>query len=170
MLAVWQGADIQGDESKPGASRGENESKRMRERPAAALRLDRWRVFAGIAVSVAVLAAAAPRAEATRIAEMYRMEARPLGAPAGVTQDQVRHQVVELAKSNGWTVYVRTHGVVEADFSLSAGKHRASVAIVCDDLSFVCRSKPIDAAAICFQFDSFSVGKNRLSRRFFDKP
>jgi len=108
----------------------------MKENSAAALRLFLPRL---LAVFAAVLAMTASEVGATRIAKMYRMEPKAHGAAAGVTQDQIRRTVVAIAERRGWTTYVRTRGVVEADFSLSKGKHRGSVAIVFDDRNFVIR-------------------------------
>jgi hypothetical protein len=96
-----------------------------------------WTAFVAI-ISVAVLTAASPAA-AGRTTAMYRMEPRPHGAAAGVTQEQMRTAVVELIEKRGWAAHVRTAGVVEADASWSRNKHRFTVATVFDDETFVIR-------------------------------
>jgi len=77
--------------------------------------------------------------DAARISTMYRMEGRAHGAPAGVTQAQIRRVVIDLAEQRGWEAHVRTAGVVETDASWSSGKHRFTVATVFDDETFTVR-------------------------------
>ncbi len=91
---------------------------------------------ASVVIVILVLASAS---YAGRKTTMYRMEPRAHRADDGVTQDQIRRSVIEILERRGWTVHVRTAGVVEADISISKGKHRATIAVVFDDKNFAVR-------------------------------
>jgi hypothetical protein len=76
---------------------------------------------------------------AARIDEMYRMERRPHGASAEWTMSDLEDAIIEAAKRSGWRARPREPGVIEAEKSVRAGKHRAIVEIFYDQKSFLVR-------------------------------
>jgi hypothetical protein len=72
-----------------------------------------------------------------RIDEMYRMERRRHHASAQLTTSDLEKAIIEAAKRSGWWARVREPGVIEAEKSVRAGKHRAVVEIFYDDNTFL---------------------------------